>query len=269
MCTFFFSEARRIASQSSRQCIFRQDGIDEFTDHGMFAGSDQIQIFTFDLIHHSVHLSKAHNTGNYIASDHERRYTVSKSFVDHKISCVRDNCGMNSCDVAHQIIETITCYFSCTVQIQTIERFHDFCMIRNFKIRNHRLTETFDLYVLAVVFSNRNRRIDDVRDCHHDRFDLFFYFFFSCRQFIDSCTGSCNFFLHFFCFFFFTLCHQRTDLFADFVFICTQGFYFLFNISVFLIQSDDFIYHRDFLILEFFTNIFFYHIRIFPDKLDI
>ena len=57
--------------------------------------------------------------------------------------------------------------------------------------------------------------------------------------------------------------------FADFVFICTQGFYFLFNISVFLIQSDDFIYHRDFLILEFFTNIFFYHIRIFPDKLDI
>ena len=68
-----------------------------------------------------------------------------------------------------------------------------------------------------------------------------------CRQLsYDSCTGSFNFFLHFFCFFFFTLCHQRTDLFADFVFICTQGFYFLFNISVFLIQSDDFIYQSGF-----------------------
>jgi len=269
MCTFFFSEARRIACQSSRQRIFRQNGIDEFTNHGMFAGSDQIQIFAFDFIHHGIHLSKTHNTGNYIASDHERRYTVSKSFVDHKISCVRDNCGVDSCDVSHQIIETITCHFSRTVQIQPIERFHDLRMIRNFIIRNNRLAETFDLYVLAVIFSNRDRRVDDIRDCHHDCFDFFFYFFFSCRQFINFCTGSCNFFLHFFCFFFFTLCHQCTDLFTDFVFICTQGFYFLLNISVFLIQSDDFIYHRDFLILEFFTNIFFNHIRIFPDKLDI
>ena len=136
-------------------------------------------------------------------------------------------------------------------------------MIRNFIIRNNRLAETFDLYVLTVIFSNRDRRVDDIRDCHHDCFDFFFYFFFSCRQFINFCTGSCNFFLHFFCFFFFTLCHQCTDLFTDFVFICTQGFYFLLNISVFLIQSDNFVHHRQLPILKFIPDILLYHFRIF------
>ena len=41
-------------------------------------------------------------------------------------------------------------------------------MIRNLKIRYKRIAEFLDLYVLAVVFTDRYAGIDDVRNGHHD-----------------------------------------------------------------------------------------------------
>ena len=55
----------------------------------------------FEIPYHSVHFSEAHNAGYYVAADHERRYAVSKSTVDHEISCICDHCGVQSCDIAH------------------------------------------------------------------------------------------------------------------------------------------------------------------------
>ena len=46
--------------------------------------------------------------------------------------------------------------------------------------------EAFDLYVFAVIFSDRQRRIDDVRDNHHVCFQFFFYFSF-CVQKETNC----------------------------------------------------------------------------------
>ena len=99
--TFLLTEAWRIAGQCQRQLCFRSNGIDKLTDHGVLAGTDQVQVLSFDLVHHSVHFSEAHNAGYYVAADHERRYAVSKSTVDHEISCICDHCGVQSCDIAH------------------------------------------------------------------------------------------------------------------------------------------------------------------------
>ena len=55
--------------------------------------------------------------------DHKWRNTVSKSAVDHEISCIGDYCRMNSCDVSHQIIETVSCNFSCSIEINSIKTF--------------------------------------------------------------------------------------------------------------------------------------------------
>ena len=60
---------------------------------------------------------------------------------------------MKACDITHQIIESVTGNTSCAVKIDSIKILHDICMIRNFKIRNNRLTKFLNLYVLAVVFT--------------------------------------------------------------------------------------------------------------------
>ena len=60
----------------------------------MLTGSDEVQIFSLNLIHHSVHLCKTHNACNHIAADHERRHTVGKSSVNHEITGIGNHSGM-------------------------------------------------------------------------------------------------------------------------------------------------------------------------------
>ena len=156
-----------------RQSLLGYYLVDIFTYHRMLTGTDKIEVLALDLVHHGIHLCKAHNAGNNFASDHERRYTVSKTSVDHKIPGVRNNCRMKSCDVTHQVIETVTCNTSCSIKVYTMEFFHDLCMIRDLKIRYLGLTKTLNLNVFAVILTYRNRRIDDVRDDHHSLLNLF------------------------------------------------------------------------------------------------
>ena len=52
-------------------------------------------------------------------------------------------------------------------------------------------------------------------------------------------------------------------LFGDFVSFCTKCFYFLFDVTVFFVQLDDFINQLQFLILEFISDILFYNFRVF------
>ena len=99
--SLFLTEAGRIAGKGLGELLLRNDGIDEFSDHGMLAGTDQIQVFALDLIHHGVHFSKAHNAGDHVAADHERRHAVGEAPADHKIPGIGDHCGVKPCDVSH------------------------------------------------------------------------------------------------------------------------------------------------------------------------
>ena len=263
VCSFFFSEARRVAGQSQRKFFLRNNAVDEFADHGVLAGSDQVQILALDFVHHRLHLSEAHNAIYDVSVDHERRYAVGKSSVDHEVSCIRKDCRVETCDVAHQIIKSVSGNLSCCVQIDSVEGLHNVGVIRDFKIRYNRLAETLCFYVLAVIFSDRYGRIDDVRDDHHDLFDFFFYFFFSCGKSLDAGTVNCYLFLYFLSLFSLALTHQCADLFGDFVSLRAKCFYFLFDVTVFFIQLDDFINQLQFLILEFISDILFYNFRVF------
>ena len=134
----------------------------------MLTGSDQIQILSLDFVHHRIHLCKGHNTGYHIAANHKRRNTVGKAPVNHKVTGIGDYGGMQSCNIAHEIIEAISGYLSCSIQINAVKGFHNIGVIRNLKIRNQRLAELFDLYVLAVIFSNGYTGIDDIGNGHHN-----------------------------------------------------------------------------------------------------
>ena len=69
---------------------------------------------------------------------------------------------MKSCNISHKVIESISGYFSGTFKVDSIKAFHNICMIWNFVIRYDRLTEFFNFNILAVVFSNWYRRIDNI-----------------------------------------------------------------------------------------------------------
>ena len=134
----------------------------------MLACTNQIEILSLNLIHHGIHLGKTHNACHYIAADHERRYTVSESPVNHEISCIGNHRRMEPGDISHQIIEAVSGNFSGAVQINSVKSLHDLCMIRDFKVRNYGFAVFLNLNILAVVFSNWNTRIDDIGNRHHN-----------------------------------------------------------------------------------------------------
>ena len=261
-----FTEAGRIASQSLRQLVLLKNTIDELTNHGMLAGTDQIQVLALDLVHHSVHLCEAHNAGYHIAADHERRYAVGKASVDHEVAGISQHCGMQSCDVAHQVVETISGYLSCAVQVDAVEALHNLSVIRNLEIRYHRLAVALNLYVLAVVFTDRYTRIDDIRDGHHILQDLLIQFFLFLRKLCQTVCLCGYLLLDLFCLFLLALAHQRANLLGKLVTLCTQVICFLLSCSLLSVQRNDLVYQAQLLILELVTDVLFYDFRVFSYK---
>ena len=263
MCSLFFSEARRIACESLWQLFFRYNSVNEFTNHGMLTGSDQIEVFPLNLIHHGIHLSKTHNSCHHIAANHKRRNTVSKSSVYHKVSCIGNNSRVKPCNIPHKIVKSVSCYFPGTVQIKTVETLHDFRVVRNFKIRNYRLTVFLNLYIFRIIFANRHRWVNNIRNGHHYGFDFFFYFSLLSRQTLYGFSIGCNFLFYLLCLFFPAFLHKTANHFGDFISFCSQSFHFFFNVTIPFIQLNDFVYKQQFAVLEFIFNILFYNIRVF------
>ena len=86
VCADLLAEAGRIACQRLRKLVFGQDGVDEFTDHGMLAGADEVEILALDFVHHIFHFRKAHDPVYHIPANHKRRNIVGKATVYHKIA---------------------------------------------------------------------------------------------------------------------------------------------------------------------------------------
>ena len=178
--TFLLTETWRITGQSFWQLLLRNNFIDKLTNHRMFTRTNQIQIFTLDFVHHRIHFIKRHNTCYNIWTNHKRRHTIGKSAVNHKVSCIGNNCRMKSCNIAHQIIESISCNVTCRIQIQSIKWFHNLCMIWDFKIRNHRITKLLNFYIFSIIFTNWNTRVNDVWNYHHALIQFLCNFCLSC-----------------------------------------------------------------------------------------
>ena len=228
----------------------------------MFGCADQIEILPLDLVHHGIHFVKTHNTGHNVRPDHKWRNTVSKSTVNHEISCIGDYCRMNSCDVSHQIIETVSCNFSCSIEINSIKTFHNICMIWNLEIRNNRLAKLLDFYVAAIVFSDRYGWINDVWNSHHDLGDFLGKLLLLCLKLSQTSCILGYFCLYFLCFFLLPLCHQCTNLLGNLVFIGTKLICFCLCGTRLCVQFNHFINKWKLVILEFLLNVLFYHFRV-------
>ena len=169
---------------------------------------------------------------------------------------------MQTRDIAHQIIETVSGNFSGAVQIDAIEFLHDLCMIRNLKSRDDRLTKLLQFYILRIILADRHAGIDHVRDLHHDLLHAVSdhcFFFLDLLQLI--CHGSD---LLFDCFRFVSLSflHQTADLLAHRIALCAQIIHTLLHRTQLTVFDDHFIYQRKFLVLKFLFDVLFDEIRI-------
>ena len=63
---------------------------------------------------------------------------------------------MKSCDVTHEIIESVSGYLSCAVKVDAVELLHDVNVIGYLKIGNNGLAKFLYFYVLAVVLADGN-----------------------------------------------------------------------------------------------------------------
>ena len=235
----------------------------------MLAGPDQVQILTFNLIHHGIHFIKGHNTCHNVGPDHKRRYTVGKATVDHKIPGIRDHSRMQSCDITHEIIKSVSCHVSRRIQINPVKPLHNLCMIRNFKIRHYRLTKPLNLHIFTVILTDRHAGIDDIGDHHHPVIDLF-------RQLCLFLLQQCQFLgisgdLCFQCLgiLFPALPHKRSDLFGIFLSQGTEIIRSLLSLAAFFIKSNNLIYHCQLTVLKLIFNILFHNIRVFPQKFNV
>ena len=167
MRSLLFPEAGGIRGQRKRKGRRRQNLIDKTPNHGMLGSADQVEIFSFNLVHHGIHFRKGHHAVNHFGTNHIGRNDIGKSSVNHKISGIRKNSGMKACHIANEVVETVSGNSSRTVQIQAAKAFHNIRMIRNGIIRNKRLSKALVLHITAVILSNRYGRINHVRNHHH------------------------------------------------------------------------------------------------------
>ena len=130
----------------------------------MLAGADQVQVLTLDLVHHGVHVRLAHHALHHVAVDHKRRNAVGEALVDHKVTAIGCDGGVQPRDVAHQVIEAVAGYTGGSVHIHAVEALHDLRVVGDGEVRGLGLAEALHLYVAAVVRTDGHRLVDHLGD---------------------------------------------------------------------------------------------------------
>ena len=74
---------------------------------------------------------------------------------------------MQTCDVAHEVVEAVAGYPAGGVHVNAVKALHDGGVVRDVELRYLRLAEALHLDIVAVVGSDGDGGVDDVRDEQH------------------------------------------------------------------------------------------------------
>ena len=235
----------------------------------MFAGADQIEVFTLDLVHHGIHLGEAHDAGDHVAADHEGRHAVGEAAPDHEVAGVGEDAGVEARHVADKVIEAVSGHAAGAVQVDAAETFHDVGVVRDLEIGHDRLAEAFELDVLRVVLSDGHGGVDDVRDDHHGLQEFFLHTDFLGGKLVDARGVAGHFGLDLFGLVLLPLPHQLADLLGDGLAFGAEGFDLGLDLAVALVELQDLVDEREFAVLEFFADILADGVRILAYEFDV
>ena len=265
----FLAEAGAVTGQRLGQLILVQHLTDVAADHGVLGRTDQVQVFTLDLVHHVLHFLEAHDALYDVAVDHERGNEVLESLVDHEVAGIAQDAGVQSGDVALQVVEAVAGRSTGAVQIDAGEHLHDVDMVRDLPFGHDGFAEAFQFHVLGVVLADGHGVVDHLRDDHHALVDLsgqFFFLLFKRCQFVGHLG---DLFLGFFRFVLLAGLHQLADLLGHAVAVGSQFVASRLRRSQFFIHGDDFVHHGQLFVLELLADVLFDRIGVCSDKFDI
>ena len=269
MRAHFLAEARRIARQRLRKLALVENRIDEFADHRMLGGADQIQILALDLVHHVLHFGKGHDAVDDVRTDHKRRDIIGESAIDHEIARIGQDCRMQTRNIALQIIEAVSAGAARGIEIDAVQALHDVDMVRNLPFGHDRLSEALVFNVFAVVLADRNGGIDDLRNHEHTLANLggvFFLILFQLRQLVLHLLDLRLDLLGFLAL---TFRHHAADLLAQLVALRTQVIRALNCLAVLLVQLQHLVDQRKLCVLELLFDVLADQIRVRADQIDI
>ena len=263
------AEAGRVRSQGLGQLALRGDGINKFADHRVLGSTDQVQVLTLNLVHHGVHLGKAHYAGNHIGADHKRRHTIGKATVNHKVTGITDDRRVQPGNIAHQVIEAVTGHLAGSVQINTVKTLHNVRMVRHLKVRHHRLPKALHLYIFTVILTDGHTRVNDIGNGHHDLGDLLVQLIGLFGQFFQLLGLIRHLLAQSHALFLLALRHQSADLLRQLVAVCTQLVCLGHGSPTTLVQFDYLIHQGQLFVLKFLFDVLLYQFGIFPHKFHI
>ena len=85
---------------------------------------------------------------------------------------------MQTGNITHEVVEAVAGSSSCGIHVDAVEALHNVRMIGNLILGHERFTEALDFHIGAVVRSDGNGGIDDIRDEQHPLIDLSGIFLF-------------------------------------------------------------------------------------------
>ena len=176
---------------------------------------------------------------------------------------------MDSGRIPNQIIKAISAGTPCRILIKAIDAVQYISVVWHLKIRHHRLSVFFDFHVLAVILTDRNGIINDVRYDHHDFRDFFLKLRLQGFQFRKPFGVSRHLRFLFLCLSLLSLGHQRTDFFGYLILGCAKVIPLLLGLSALCVQGYHFVHQGKLFLLEFLPDILLYNIGILSQKLNI
>ena len=273
VCADLLAEARRIARQRLREALLRQDRVNELADHGVLGRTDQVEILALDLVHHVLHFREAHNALDHVGMDHVRRNEIRKTASDHEITRIGQHRGMQACHIAAEVVEAVAGGSAGCFLVDAGELLHDILVVRDLEIRYKRVAEALIFDIFGVVLTDRNGRVDDVRDDHHDLADLGLKLVLALSERlhlgVKLCLLLCNagFCLLRTCDL--AACDPLADLLAQRLSLGTELVALLLCLTGLLVQLDDLVYQRELLVLKLLLDIFLDNIGVGSQKFNI
>ena len=181
---------------------------------------------------------------------------------------------MQTGDVAEQIIEAVAGYASGGVEVDTVERIHNFRMVRYRERGRDGFPETLHFHVVTVVGAERYGRVNHLRNEKHFLPEFAFQFGFPGLQLFEAFGLRRDLLFDFLRLLFFGrvflgLSHELSDFLTQTVTVGTELIGLRDDSTAFGVERENLIHEGEFGVLKLFPDILPHGVGVLPDKTNV